>query len=42
MGLSHYNVLDNLFRRIKNLSNTLAYAKVELKNQEEASFWMHT
>ena len=34
-ALSHYNVLANVFRRMKNISNTLAYAEIELKNQRK-------
>ena len=40
-ALSHYNVSDALFRRMKGLSNMLAYAEIELKTQKEASFWTH-
>ena len=42
MGLLQHNVLYNLFQRMKKLSNTLAYAEVELKNQKKASFWTYT
>ena len=32
-ALSHYNALANVCRRMKNISSTLAYAEIELKNQ---------
>ena len=38
MALSHYNVLANLFRRMKNFPNTLVYAEVAKKNQVKVSF----
>ena len=34
-ALSHYNVLANVCRRMKNISSTLAYAEIELKNQRK-------
>ena len=34
-ALSNYNVLANVCRRMKNISNTLAYAEIELKNQRK-------
>ena len=35
-AVSHYNVLANVCRRMKNISSTLAYAEIELKNPEKA------
>ena len=34
-ALSHYNVLANVCRRMKNMPSTLAYAEIELKKQRE-------
>ena len=34
-ALSHYNVLADVCRRMKNISNTLAYAEIQLKNQRK-------
>ena len=32
-ALSHYNVLANVCRRMKNISSTLAYAEIQFKNR---------
>ena len=34
-ALSHYNVLANVCRRMKDISSTLAYADIEIKNQRK-------
>ena len=34
-ALSHYNDLANVYRRMKNVSSTLAYAEVEINNQRK-------
>ena len=41
-ALSHYNVLANVCRRMKNISSTLAYAETEFKKSEKASLWTYT
>ena len=42
MDLSHYNVLANVCQRMKILSKTLAYVKVEWKKSEKALTWTNT
>ena len=34
-ALSHYNVLADVCRRMNNISSTLAYAEIQLKNQRK-------
>ena len=34
-ALSHYNVLVNVCRHMKNISSTLTYAEIELKKSEK-------